>query len=157
MRVNEERLGRLVAGRSPGQDLRLWNPSIAEALHELGRSAPSAEAAAAGHHLAQALDLDRPGATRVSLPVAARVLDEVGAWAASEVRRRLWELECRDAVVGVVCEALAGFRVDGSPRPREEREGVERALCLVTAMVVAQEEVEELEARMLDRPEEVRR
>ncbi len=150
MQVNEERLGQLSRQAGDG-GLRVGNPLVLEALEEILQGSPSArEGRGAGRILAMLLELDRPHAPRIRLPVAAQGLHEAAALSPQALRHRIGELALGDTLLGMACQAIAGHREDGTPRSEPERAEVERALYLVTRLVQMQEEVDALEACMAE-------
>lgn len=143
MRVREERLAAVRAGRWSEAALLEGNPVVLEAVDELFQSPP--DAAAARHVaglFATAIGLDQPGAPRISVTVASRVTHEVAAASRDELQQRLHDLAA-DPIVRMVCAALIGS--DGDRTATDSSQQLcERALCLVAQLVVTQEEVDAL-------------
>ena len=144
----EERLGQLEAPGWRGQ-LGVRNPLVRHAAEELASHRPwTEEVIDAAEALGVALGLDRPDAPQIGIRVAASVLDQVLAMSSDEVSQGIASFGVRDPMLALVSQALSGSRLDGTPREPHELAAVERSLYLVTSMVRAQEEVEELEMRL---------
>lgn len=141
MRIVEERLSQVRAGRWSAAALTRHNPVILAAVDELleGDASAGVGRRAAGL-FATALGLDLATGPRVSVTVAARAVHEVATMRGSEVERCLRDL-VTDPLVVLVVAGVAG---------EEAPFAVRRALCLVARMVTTQAEVAALRQLMDD-------
>lgn len=146
MEVSEERLDKVASGTLSLGELPSLHPLVHEALEEVGAPVEAYRAAAT-----LALVLDRGGDDDgLRLSVAAGVLHHVASLSAAAIRERLSDAACRNVLLGIVCEALAGWGSGGVPREDADRRAVERCLYLVLRMFETQDEVDVLEQRLAE-------
>lgn len=147
MPVNEQQLSAVVT-RPRANSVRLYerDPVAGLIVESLAASAPEHERSIrdAGTFLLDLLRVNEPDGTRLTLPVAIRVLTRDEGRPMGDVCTHLAQVARRDLLLGIAVQALAGGAARHGSERRHHREAVTRALYLLIRMFEVQEEVDAL-------------